>query len=54
MKKIIFVFGLMLVLTACNSSVTPVSTGLIDSTLVDTMEVVDSALIDTITIDSMN
>ena len=53
MKKLIFVFGLMLAMTACSGNVT-VSTESVDSTSVDTIEVVDSALADTITSDSIN
>ena len=49
MKKIIFVFGLMLAMVACSGNATSNAEAK-HSTVVDTIEVVDSALIDTISI----
>lgn len=49
MKKIIFVFGLMLAMVACGGN-TISNTEANDSTVVDSIEVVDSTLVDTISI----
>lgn len=50
MKKILFVFGLMLTMIACGGNSTTTKSEVNDSTVVDTV-VVDSTLIDTISID---
>ena len=52
MRKLLYVFIFSLAMIACtgNQNIRTVNS---DSTLVDTIEVVDSNLIDTITIDSI-
>lgn len=50
MKKLIFVFGLMLAMVSCGGNATTAEVAN-DSTVVDTIEFVDSTLVDTISVD---
>lgn len=54
MKKLLFVFTLMLAMMSCGGNSAKLIEVANDTTEIDTIEVVDSTLIDTISIDSIN
>lgn len=54
MKKLLFVFTLMLAMISCGGNPTKIVDVTNDTTAIDTIEVVDSTLVDTVTIDSIN
>lgn len=54
MKKLLLVFGLML-MTACNfTNNGGINVSSADSTVVDSIEVVDTVIIDSLAVDSIN
>ena len=54
MKKLLFVFTLMLAMMSCGGNSTKIVEIANDTTTVDTIEVVDSTLADTVIVDSIN
>lgn len=52
MRKLIFMFALMLGLAACNTNSTKQAPTEVDTTMVDTV-IVDTVVVDTLTVDSM-